>query len=98
MKPAGREHTHLKPLAIMGPDIRHDPRIGCWRADDLVFPTRRDRMTDQRDREPEAERDAKQLGGWQTKSPALVNRNDRQSDMNVGRTIKHHGIVSLGVV
>ena len=91
MQPARREQRELATFAVGGPKCPHDASVIGAKAVELECETRGRKVADQQQRDPESECDAQRFRRGHSQRTALVDRDQRQCDVDGRRTVKQHG-------
>jgi hypothetical protein len=88
--PSRRQQAELHPLLIRHPQVGHDAGVVGRHLKKLPGQPRVRGVTDQQDRQHEAERDAQELERRQTEGAPLVDRPERKQEMDGGGAIEQH--------
>ena len=89
--PARRHHAELHALRVREPERGHHPRIVRRHPEQLPRQPGIGRVSDQHDRQGEAERDAQELQRRQAEGAPLVDRPQREHEMDRERAVEQHG-------
>ena len=89
--PARRHHAELHALRVREPERGHHPRVVRRHPEQLPRQPGIGRVSDQHDRQGEAERDAQQLQRRQAEGAPLVDRPQREHEMDRERAVQQHG-------
>ena len=89
--PARRHHAELHALRVREPERGHHPRVVRRHPEQLPRQPGIGRVSDQHDRQGEAERDAQELQRRQAEGAPLVHRPQREHEMDRERAVQQHG-------
>ena len=89
--PARRHHAELHALRVREPERGHHPRVVRRHPEQLPRQPGVGRVSDQHDRQGEAERDAQELQRRQAEGAPLVDRPQREHEMDRERAVQQHG-------